>query len=77
MKPYDVRTDSDELLSSFAHLQPHDLSVIELCAGAAVEIRNDFMLSPRLGIFKYSPKCFVVRSALRCFRELPSGLLKF
>ena len=30
-----------------------------------------------LGVFKYSPKCFVVRSALRCFRELPSSLLKF
>ena len=30
-----------------------------------------------LGVFKYSLKCFVVRSALRCFRELPSSLLKF
>ena len=30
-----------------------------------------------LGVSKYSPKCFVVRSVLRCFRELPSSLLKF
>ena len=34
--PTGVRTDSDELFSSVAHLQPHDLLVIELCAGAAI-----------------------------------------
>ena len=31
-----MQADGEELLSSFAHLQPHDLLVIELCAGAAI-----------------------------------------
>ena len=31
-----VQADSSELFASFAHLQPHDLLVIELCAGAAI-----------------------------------------
>ena len=35
-----VQADDDELLSSFAHLQPHDLLVIELCAGTAILSRT-------------------------------------
>ena len=35
-EPLGVRADSDELFSSFANLQPHDLLPSELCAGAAI-----------------------------------------
>ena len=35
-----VHADDAELLSSFAHLQPHDLLVIELCAGTAILSRT-------------------------------------